>query len=59
VTDIEKLVLEKLAKGPVWARSLGNVKPIVDRLVSAGLAERCAPPNGKGKNMVRLAKSES
>lgn len=55
MSTLDHLVMTKIAKKPVWMRSLGRAgPPIVRRLIATGLAERCAPDGGTGQNMVRL-----
>lgn len=55
---IDALILRKLANGPLYARTFHAAKPVVERLIRLGKVERCAPPGGRGKNMVRLAQKE-
>jgi len=54
VTDLDQTILRKIADGPVRLRSLQGAKARVSQLVDAGLAERVAPPNGRGRNMVQI-----
>lgn len=51
---IEQLILRKLAKGPVYARTFHLAKPVVNRLVAAGKVRRVAPAGSRIKNMIEL-----
>lgn len=56
---IEETILARLATGPCWSRSFQVVKPVLERLVASGRVERCRPPLGRARNMVRLAVVET
>ena len=51
---IERLIMDKLRKGPVYARSFHAAKPVVQALIKRGLIRRVAPPGGRGKNMLEI-----
>jgi hypothetical protein len=53
---IDALILERLYARPSWAKSLRHVRARVVVLVTAGLAERVAPPNAgaNARNMIRI-----
>lgn len=60
ITPNQWTILEMLMKkGPCWARSFQYVKPLLADLVDKGFAERCKPPTGNAKNMVRLTETGS
>jgi hypothetical protein len=54
MTYFELAILRQIARGPVWAQSVRNVKPVVVRLIAAGLVVRVAPWPGQCKNMLAL-----
>lgn len=47
-------IMRKLARGPAWARSFQQVKPLVQALVNSGYVERCAPEGSRTRNMIQL-----
>lgn len=49
-----RLVLGKIAKGPIWARSLGPSQPIVRWLVDQGFVRRVRPAGGRARNMLEI-----
>lgn len=57
LTPNQWTILEALEKGPRWSRSFQYVKPLVNDLVTKGLVERCRPPLGRARNMVRLTEA--
>lgn len=54
LTPNQWTILESLQDGPRWIRSFHAVKPLLDDLIAHGLVERCRPPFGAARNMVRL-----
>lgn len=57
---VRTLILQKLGRGPKYARSFHAAKPVLDKLITEGLVERCYPEGGSARNMVQLsAKGES
>lgn len=57
ITPNQWTILESLQNGPRWARSFQWVKPLVADLADKGLVERCRPPLGAARNMVRLTEA--
>jgi hypothetical protein len=57
ITPNQWTILEMLRKRPCWARSFQWVKPLLADLINKGLAERCRPPLGRARNMVKLTES--
>lgn len=51
---IEKMIIAKLKRGPLYARTFHLAKPVVNRLVARGIVKRIAPPGSKSKNMLAL-----
>lgn len=51
---LEALVLQKLAAGPMYAKSFRHVKPVVLRLIASGKVQRVAPPGLLKRNMIAL-----
>lgn len=54
--NLEIVVLRRLARGPLYFRTLRHVRPIVFRLIDRGLVRPVAPPGGAGRNMVELTR---
>jgi hypothetical protein len=55
MNEIDRIILTRCYDRPCWARSFASVKPRLTILCAGGLLERCPPPGGKGRNMVRLS----
>lgn len=54
LSAVDAVILARLYERPSWIRSLHHVRPRVQKLCDAGLIERCKPPVGTAKNMVRI-----
>jgi hypothetical protein len=54
LTPNQWTILEAMKDGPRWARSFQYVKPLLADLITRGMVERCRPPLGRARNMVRL-----
>lgn len=55
---IEQLILRRLAKGPVYARTFHLAKPVVNRLVAQGKVRRIASDGSRIKNMIALVETD-
>jgi len=54
VSLVGDIILRRLENGPLYIRSFQRVKTTLDRLIADGQIERCYPPGGHARNMVRI-----